>query len=33
MRPGPEIVAALERDPAAGTATCDLWLPVERTGG
>lgn len=33
LRPGPEIVATLEMDPAAGTATCDLWLPVERTGG
>ncbi len=33
LRPGPEIVATLEMDPDAGTATCDLWLPVERTGG
>ena len=29
LRPGPEIVAMLEFDPAAGTATCELWLPVE----
>lgn len=29
LRPGPEIVAMLAFDPAAGTATCDLWLPVE----
>lgn len=33
LRPGPEIVAVLELDAAAGTATCDLWLPVERAGG
>ena len=29
LRPGPEIVAVLAFDPAAGTATCELWLPVE----
>ena len=29
LRPGPEIVATLALDPAAGTATCELWLPVE----
>ncbi|ROS23941.1 AraC family transcriptional regulator [Cellulomonas sp. PhB150] len=29
LRPGPEIVAMLAYDPAAGTATCELWLPVE----
>ena len=29
LRPGPEIVAMLAFDAAAGTATCDLWLPVE----
>ena len=29
LRPGPEIVATLAFDPAAGTATCELWLPVE----
>lgn len=29
LRPGPEIVAVLAYDPAAGTATCELWLPVE----
>jgi AraC family transcriptional regulator len=28
-RPGPEIVATLELDTEAGTATCELWLPVE----
>lgn len=31
LRPGPEIVAMLAYDPEAGTATCDLWLPVEAT--
>lgn len=30
LRPGPEIVATLSYDPAGATATCDLWLPVER---
>ena len=29
LRPGPEIVAMLAFDPDAGTATCELWLPVE----
>ena len=29
LRPGPEIVAMAAYDPDAGTATCDLWLPVE----
>ena len=29
LRPGPEIVAMLAFDPEAGTATCELWLPVE----
>lgn len=29
LRPGPEIVAMLDFDAEAGTATCDLWLPVE----
>jgi AraC family transcriptional regulator len=29
LRPGPEIVAMLAFDAEAGTATCDLWLPVE----
>ncbi|MDP2775341.1 MAG: AraC family transcriptional regulator [Nocardioides sp.] len=29
LRPGPEIVATLAFDQDAGTATCELWLPVE----
>lgn len=29
LRPGPEIVAVQAYDAAAGTATCELWLPVE----
>ncbi|HYF73445.1 MAG TPA: AraC family transcriptional regulator [Nocardioides sp.] len=29
LRPGPEIVAMLAYEPDAGTATCELWLPVE----
>lgn len=29
LRPGPEIVATSAYDPEAGTATCELWLPVE----
>ena len=29
LRPGPEIVAMLAYDAEAGTATCELWLPVE----
>lgn len=31
LRPGPEIVAVLERAVDFSTATCDLWLPVEPT--
>ncbi len=30
LRPGPSIVAVLERSPDFATATCELWLPVER---
>jgi AraC family transcriptional regulator len=29
LRPGPEIVATLAFDADAGTATCELWLPIE----
>ena len=29
LRPGPEIVAVLDRAPDFSTATCELWLPVE----
>jgi AraC family transcriptional regulator len=29
LRPGPEIVAMLAFDAGSGTATCELWLPVE----
>lgn len=29
LRPGPEIVATLAVNAEAGTATCELWLPVE----
>ncbi|WP_296607271.1 AraC family transcriptional regulator [Nocardioides sp.] len=29
LRPGPEIVAMLAYDATAGSATCELWLPVE----
>ncbi|TFV82612.1 AraC family transcriptional regulator [Microbacterium sp. dk485] len=29
LRPGPSLVAVLERAPDFRTATCDLWLPVE----
>lgn len=29
LRPGPEIVAMLDLDTEAGTATSELWLPVE----
>lgn len=29
LRPGPEIVAMEAYDAEAGTATCELWLPVE----
>jgi AraC family transcriptional regulator len=31
LRPGPEIVAVLERADDFSTATCELWLPVEPT--
>lgn len=30
LRPGPSIVAVLDRAPDFSTATCELWLPVER---
>lgn len=30
LRPGPSIVAILDRAPDFSTATCELWLPVER---
>jgi AraC family transcriptional regulator len=30
LRPGPSIVAVLDRDDDFSTATCELWLPVER---
>jgi AraC family transcriptional regulator len=29
LRPGPEVVAMLAYDPEGGTATTELWLPVE----
>ena len=29
LRPGPEVLAVLALDAEAGTATCELWLPVE----
>lgn len=31
LRPGPSIVAILDRAPDFSTATCELWLPVERS--
>jgi AraC family transcriptional regulator len=31
LRPGPSIVAVLERADDFSTATCELWLPVEAT--
>lgn len=31
LRPGPSIVAVLDRSADFSTATCELWLPVERT--
>lgn len=31
LRPGPSIVAVLDRSPDFATATCELWLPVERS--
>ena len=33
LRPGPEIVAVQAYDAEAGTATCELWLPVEPAAG
>ena len=30
LREGPSIVAVLDRSPDFRTATCELWLPVER---
>lgn len=30
LRPGPSIVAVLDRAPDFSEATCELWLPVER---
>ena len=30
LRPGPSIVAVLDRAPDFATATCELWLPVDR---
>lgn len=30
LRPGPSLVAVLDRSPDFSTATCELWLPVER---
>ena len=32
LRPGPSIVAVLDRAADFSTATCELWLPVEREG-
>jgi AraC family transcriptional regulator len=29
LRPGPSIVAVLERSPDFSSATCELWLPIE----
>jgi len=29
LRPGPSIVAVLDRSPDFSTATCELWMPVE----
>ncbi|WP_307793225.1 AraC family transcriptional regulator [Microbacterium stercoris] len=31
LRPGPSIVAILDRAPDFSTATCELWMPVERS--
>ena len=31
LRPGPSIVAVLDRAADFSTATCELWLPIERT--
>jgi len=33
LRPGPSIVAVLDRASDFTTATCELWLPVERASG
>jgi AraC family transcriptional regulator len=33
LRPGPSIVAVLDRAADFTTATCELWLPVERASG
>ncbi|QKJ18068.1 AraC family transcriptional regulator [Microbacterium hominis] len=30
LRPGPSIVAVLDRAPDFSTATCELWLPIEQ---
>jgi AraC family transcriptional regulator len=30
LRPGPSLVSVLEHDEDFTTATCELWLPVER---
>ena len=30
LPPGPSIVAILDRSPDFSTATCELWLPIER---
>jgi AraC family transcriptional regulator len=30
LRPGPEVLSVLEHDDGWTTATCELWLPVER---
>ncbi len=30
LRPGPSIVAVVDRAADFSTATCELWLPVER---
>ncbi|WP_350349936.1 AraC family transcriptional regulator [Agromyces sp. G08B096] len=30
LRPGPSIVSVLDRSPDFSSATCELWLPVER---
>lgn len=30
LRPGPSIVAVLDRSPDFRTAACELWLPIER---
>ena len=32
LRPGPSILAILDHSADLTTATCDLWLPVERDG-